>query len=380
MNHNELLNSLRKGDKDVLKTFEPYPQMVARLRAIAMNPIPYKDGMARELQNGDGSINFTSAGFKFALQSTTLVLADVIRQRRFEQSIADFADVLVGRGANLEAIQQTITYDAGGPFHEGDALMGTKQQISNVDVASAPITYPLKGWVKGYGWSVDEVARALQTNNWDLIKSRQKALQSNWDQGIQEVGFVGNPQDQTNYPGLLSNTLVTANTTFFPTALSTMTASQLDVIVAGLIGLYRANCNESNSNGGYPNRLVIPTSDWTGLGVNVAIAGSPIAQTRLEYITKAFAGICGAGFKILATPYANKARNAGFWAAGGTNRYALYNMDPETIHMDIPVQLQILAPATGNNYQFNGVGKGQYSGMNIFRVPEVMYFDAADSL
>ncbi len=380
MNHNELLNSLRKGDAGVLKTLAPYPMLQARLEEIARNPIAHKPGMHLEFRNADGSVNQASLGFKFAMQSTTLILADVIRQRFFEQAVADFAAVLVGRGANLDYIQQPMTFESGGPFHEGDTTMGTKQQIPTVDVAMSPFSYPLKGWVKGYTYSVDEVARALETNRWDLIKARLATLEKNWQLGIQQVGFVGNPNDLANYPGLLSNENVLVNQSLIAQPLSTMTSTQLDAFVAQIIGLYRANVNEANSNGGFPTTLVVPMSDWTGLGVNVAINGSSIAQTRLEYLTKAFQMICGKKFKILATPYANAIRNAGFWAPNGTNRYVLYNDDPETIHMDIPVQLQILAPATGNNYQWNGVGKGQYSGMNIFRVPEVMYFDDASSL
>jgi hypothetical protein len=193
---------------------------------------------------------------------------------------------------------------------------------------------------------------------------------------IQQTGFLGRASNLTAFPGLLSNTLPTVNQAFFPTLLSGMTSTQLDAIVGGLIALFRVNANETC----YPNTLVIPTKDMVGLGRNVSLNGTPISQTILEYVTKAFQGVCGKDFKILSTAYGNKERNAGYWAPNGTNRYALYRRDPETLHMDIPVDFTIGAPATGNNFQYNGVGYGQVSGMNIFRVPEVMYFDAADSL
>ena len=97
---------------------------------------------------------------------------------------------------------------------------------------------------------------------------------------------------------------------------------------------------------------------------------------------KIFKGICGPNFKILATAYGNKARNAGFLngLANGANRYALYRSDRETLHMDIPVDMILGAPATGNNFNWQGVGYGQFTGMIVYRIPEVMYFDAADSL
>lgn len=376
MRHAELLNSLRRGDQAVLKSFEGHPALLSRLVTIAQNPLPWKPGLQFELYNADGSVNQSGLGFKYAMQSTTLVLADTIKQKFYEEAIAKFATVLVGRGPWLDFIQQPMTFDAGGPFHEGDTTMATTQQIPTVDVAMSPLTFPLKGWNKGTRWANPEVERALATNNWDLIKARQAALEKNWQLGIQEVGFVGNPNDLANYPGLLSNTGISVDTTFIPGPLSTMTSAQLDLIVAGLIGKYRKNTNETR----FPNRLVVPMSDWTGLGVNIAIAGTPITMSRLEYLLKAFKGVCGDDFQILPTAYSNKERNAGWWAANGTNRYALYNNDPETIHMDIPVQMQLYAPATANNYQWNQVGAGQYGGMNVYRIPEVMYFDDASSL
>ena len=262
MNHNELLNSLRKADPAVLKKYEGHPQLAQRLMEIAANPIPWKPGLQFELLNSGGSIDQSSLGFKFAMQSTTLVLADVIHQRFYEEAIAKFASVLVGRGAWLDFLQQPQTFDAGGPFHEGDSNMATNQQIPVVNVGMSPITVPTQGWNKGYSWSIPEVERALATNNWDLIKSRQAALEKNWQLGIQEMGFVGNPNNLTNFPGLLSNTQVTVNTSFIPQAISTMTGAQINAFVAGLIGLYRSNTSETR----FPNRFVVPMSDWPGMG------------------------------------------------------------------------------------------------------------------
>lgn len=379
MNHNELLNSVRKGEMSTLKKFGAYPRLLARLEEIAANPISH-DAVMRtawrtELYNSDGSYNQSSLGFKFAMQSTTLVLADVIHQVYYEEAIAKFAKVMVGRGVWLDYIQQPFVA-MNGNFHSGDTGMATQAQVPNVEVGMSPITTPLRGWNYGAQWNNVEVERALATNNWNLIKSRQEAVQKLWDLGIQEQGFVGNPNDLANFPGLLSNEQITVNETFIPGPLSLMTGEQLNTFVAGFIALYRANC----ANTKWPNRFVVPESDWTGMGVNVSINGTPIAQTVKEYLLKAFKGVCGDKFEMLSTAYANQSRNAGWWSTNGTNRYALYNDDPETIRMEIPVQCQANAPATGNNYNWNQVWQGQYGGMNIYRAPEVMYFDDASSL
>lgn len=295
-------------------------------------------------------------------------------QKFYEEPIADFAPVLVGRGPWMENIKTNLTFDAAGPFEAGIMDLATRSQIANVEVGLSPISAAIFTWAKGYQYSVPEVQKALAANNWDVVGSKYKALVKNWQLGIQAIGFVGRSVDLANYPGLLSNPSVTVNNTFIPTSIANMTADQFNAFVAGIVQLYLTNCNEVR----FPNRFVIPRSDWAGLA-------SPVSPTfpmisKLEYLEKAFKGICGADFKILTTAYANKVRNQGFWAANGTNRYALYNNDRETLHMDIPVDLTINAPATGNNFQWNGVGAGQATGMIVYRVPEVLYFDAADSL
>lgn len=376
MKHNELLNSLRKGDAAVLAKYDGHPELLNRLLAVAQNPIAWKPGLDRELMNANGAVNQASLGFQYAIQTTTLIAAEVIQQKFYEEAIADFASVLVGRGPWMSSITQNLTFDAAGPFEQGIQDGATRTQIDNVEVGLAPVNVKNVPWYKGYTYSVPEVQMALASNNWDVVESKYKALTKNWQLGIQAVGFLGRKSNLSAFPGLLSNTGCTVNNTFIPTALSSMTADQLNTFIAGIVQLYLANCNEVR----FPNRFVIPRSDWAGLGVPMVVGTTPLAVSRKQYIEDMFKGICGGDFRLMTSAYGNKLRNAGYWAANGTNRYALYNNDRETLHMDIPVDLTIGAPATGNNFQWQGVGYGQFSGMNVFRIPEVMYFDAADSI
>lgn len=376
MKHNELLNSLRKGDQKVLTEFGGHPELLNALIQIAQNPIPWKRGLEQEFLNANGTVNQSSMGFQYAIQTTTLISADVIRQRFYEEPIADFAEVLVGRGPWMSSITQNMTFDAAGPFEQGIQDAATKTQIDNVEVSLAPVNVKNVPWIKGYMYSIIELQQALASNNWDVVESKLKALKKNWDLGIQAVGFVGRRANLAAFPGLLSNQGVTVDQTFIPTSMSNMTDVQLNAFITGIVQKFLTNCNEVR----FPNRFVIPRSDWAGMGVPMVVSSTPLAISRRQYIQEMFEGICGKDFKMLPTAYANKVRNAGYWATNGTNRYALYNNDPETVHMDIPVDLTVGAPATANNFQWQGVAYGQFSGMNVFRPLEVMYFDAVDSL
>ena len=374
MRHNELLNSLRKQDPKVLGQFESRPELLNQLLGIAKNPVAWKPGLDRELKNTNGAIDQSSLGFQYTIQTTTLIAAEVVMQKFYEEPVADFAPVLVGRGPWMEDIKTNLTFDAAGPFEQGIQNLATRSEISNVEVGMSPITAKIATWAKGYTYSVPEVQKALASNNWDIVASKYKALVKNWQLGIQAVGFLGRKSDLDNFPGLLSNAAVTVNNTFIPDTISSLSAADFSTFVAGIVQLYLTNCNEVR----YPNRFAMPRADYVGLT-------SPVSSTypmisKLEYLEKAFKAVCGPDFKILASAYGNKARNAGYWSASGTDRYALYNADRETIHMDIPVDLFLNAPATGNNFNWQGVGAGQFTGMIVYRVPEVLYFDSVASI
>jgi len=374
MRHNELLNSLRKGDPKTLQKYEGHPELLNQLLAIAANPIPWKPGLDRELKNANGAIDQSALGFQYTIQTTTLIAAEVVTQKFYEEPIADFADVLVGRGPWMEDIKTNLTFDAAGPFEQGIQNLATRSEIANVEVSMSPITAKIATWAKGYTYSVPEVQKALASNNWDIVASKYKALVKNWQLGIQSVGFLGRISDLANYPGLLTNQAVNVNTTFITGPLADMSAANFSLFVSGILQLYLTNCNEVR----YPNRFVMPRSDQVGMTAPFSSTYPMIS--KLEYLKKAFQAVCGEDFKILATAYGNKARNAGYHAVAGTNRYALYNADKETIHMDIPVDLFLNAPATGNNFNWQGVGVGAFTGMIAYRVPEVLYFDDAASL
>jgi hypothetical protein len=46
-----------------------------------------------------------------------------------------------------------------------------------------------------------------------------------------------------------------------------------------------------------------------------------------------------------------------------------------TLFVDVPVPFNLTPAGTSNNFQFDGVGFMQFSGVTILRIPEVMYFD-----
>ncbi len=237
-------------------------------------------------------------------------------------------------------------------------------------MGTAPITTKIVTWAKGYQYTVPEVQKALASTNWDVVSSKMEALKRNWDLGIQKVAFLGFLPDLTHVAGLLTNSQVTADTGTITKNISTMSSAELSTLVATIMGAYFSNSN----NTVLPNKFIIPMDDYLGLATPFA-SGFPIVS-MLSYLEDAFKKITGnANFKILPLAYASATNNAGYVSVSGKQRYVLYRDDVDTLAMDLPVDFYLSPAGTGNNFQWNGVGAGQFTGVTIYRPAEVIYFD-----
>ena len=198
------------------------------------------------------------------------------------------------------------------------------------------------------------------------------AHKRNWDLGIQKIAFLGRKSDLENVPGLLSNTQVNANTAVISAAISELSPDDFNDLVATILGAYGQN----NDFTATPDRFVMPISDYLGMAAPVSPTFPNVS--KLQYLEDAFKRITmKADFKILPLAYGDQARNTGYWAPAGTNRYVLYNKDAETLRMDIPVDFFLSPAGTANNFNWQGVGAGQFTGTIAYRPAELLYFDWA---
>jgi ABC-type multidrug transport system fused ATPase/permease subunit len=62
------------------------------------------------------------------------------------------------------------------------------------------------------------------------------------------------------------------------------------------------------------------------------------------------------------------------------NRYALYNKNQDVLEMNIPVSYTSTIAGSYNNFQFQSVAYGQYTGVKVYRPKEILYFDFMSDL
>ena len=322
-----------------------------------------------QLENANGAISDVSLGYQYAIQTTTLIRARVIEQKFYKVPFAEYIPVEVGTGAFLEDIKTNLTFDAAGSFESG--IQGTSSgptQVAQVHVGTSPRTAAIVTWAKGYQYNMVELKKALASNNWDIVESKMKALKRNWDLGLQQVAFLG-LQSNSAIPGLLTNSDVTEDTDTIKAFIHSLSYSDFATLVQNLLAAYFANSNYTV----LPDHFAIPVEDFLGLETPVSPQFPTVSM--LEFLEKAFKKATqNPNFKIVPIAYCDQVNNAGFGGeALGKNYYVLYRNDPETLKMDIPVDMILNPAATGDNFNWNGVGVGQFTGTVIYRIPEVYY-------
>jgi hypothetical protein len=335
-------------------------------KSLGWNP-----GMAMSLLNSNGDVDVSTLGYQYTIQTTSQIRAQVVHQKFYEIPFADYVPVIPGTGAWMEDIKTNLVYDTAGAFDTGViSLASSNNKLAQVDVGISPVSAKIATWAKGYQYSIPEVKKALASNNWDVVSSKMEALKRNWDIGIQKVAFLGFSSDLTNLPGLLTNANVNSNTSLIPSNISAMSSATFATLVAGILAAYFANSN----NTVLPDTFEIPMDDYLGLTVPVA-SGFPVVS-QLTYLENAFKQATqNPNFMIYGLAYGTAANNAGYITAGGKSRYVLYRNDPETIKMDLPVDFILTPAGTSNNFQFQGVGAGQFTGAIAYRPAEILYFD-----
>ena len=332
--------------------------------------IPWRPGY--KLHNADGNIDSSTLGYNYTMQTTTFIRERVVKQKFYEIPIADFVPVDVGTGAWMEDIKTNLVYDVAGAFESGViSLASSPAALSTVDVGTAPINAKVVTWAKGYQYSVPEVSKALATNNWDVVSGKLGALSKNWQLGLQKIAFLGLLQDLADVPGLLTNSAVTINTSVITANISSLGTTAFQALVANILATYAANANYT----AMPDTFVMPLNDYLGLGT-AASSGYPV-NSMLSYLLNFFKEITGEkDFKILPLAYSQAAQNAGYInGSSGKNRYCLYRRNPETLKMDIPVDFTLNPAGTANNFNWQGVGAGQFTGAIFYRPAEGIYFD-----
>jgi hypothetical protein len=305
-------------------------------------------------------------GYEVNITTLTTIAKKITEQKFFEIAPADYLPVRVGEGAWSTNLVTYRSFSLGDDFMAGVINTGSNNdRLAAADAGVDSVTVKVSNWAKSIHWSLPDLQLAAKSGNWDLVTTKEKARKKNWDLGIQKIAFLGG--GQPGVLGLLNQAGIETNTTFLTKAISTMTPSELKAFCAGILEKYRANCNRT----AWPTHFIIPESDYLGLAAPSS-ADFPL-KSVLAVLEETFKIMTKKpDFKILPLAYADAAYNA----AAGINKqcYVLLNYEEESLRMDIPVDYTNTLANSIDNFSFQNVGYGQFTGVQAYRPKELIYF------
>ena len=324
-----------------------------------------------ELRNANGDIATTSLAYQYATDRLSFIRSKIVEQTFYEVLPSDFFDVIPGEGAFSQNIITNVSIKTAGGFRQGKIGTGAHgSKLAVADAAVTPIYTFVRNWALAVEYSIFDVEQSAFSGNWDIVEAKHRSRKKDWDLGIQEIAFLGDIDDLTNFPGLFTQPNVNIDTTTIGANISSLSAADFATFVSKIVGAYLSNANQTV----FPNTFVIPQDDWAGLATPVSSTYPNIS--KLAYLQQTFDAIVPKGkVKIMPSAYGMSAYNA---AAGVTRqRYVLYRRDIDTLFQEIPVDFQTTQVGTLNNFNFQDVAYGQFAGVTVVKPLEVLYFDHA---
>ena len=317
--------------------------------------------------------NAAPSGYEQTISTLTQIKTDIIEQDFYtvgenQGGIAAFVPIKVGEGAFTEESLYYTNFKLDGNFASGIMGQGAGTRKGKTNVGYDAVRLPNFFWSGEMDYSIIELEQSSRNMGSviSLITQREEARKTEWDLGIQETVFLGQP-DLTNIDGLLTLSGITTDVATLTKPLSAMTATEINAFAKDIVKVYFNNTNKTK----LPTHFCIPTADFLGLPTFVA-ENQPLIS-KATFLEQAFQQATqNPNFKITHTAYNNKDSNN-----LGVNRYVLYRNDSKTLEMNIPIDYTSTTFGTVNNFDFTNVAYGQFSGIIAKKPLEIYYLDNA---
>lgn len=315
-----------------------------------------------------------TAGYNIDFTALTTILKTYVEEKFFKIAPADFVPIAEGEGAYSDQLIRYRVFDSSDDFEKGILDTGEgDSRLAETDIAVDAVPLPVVDWAKLRRYNLIELQKATKANNFGLIEKKEKSRKRNYDLGIQRTAFLGS-RKLPLHKGLLNQDTgagtdeVTLNTTFITNAgVGGLTGQELNNFAAQLIPLFRDNCNGTEM----PNCFIMPEDER--LKLSASSSNTFHIKSKLQFLLEAFKEATeNPDFKIKGVLYANPNRSGG---ALTLKRYALYYMSPDTMQMELPVGYTPTAMQSIDGFEFRNVAYAEYTGVKVYRAPELMYFD-----
>jgi hypothetical protein len=330
-------------------------------------------------------------GMEVNITTLTTLMKKISEQKFFEITPSEYMPVVAGgEGAWSTNLVTYRSFLVGDSFFKGKINMGGNNgRLSTVSTAVDSVMTKVYTIAFEIGWTLMELQTAAKAGNWDMVSNLEKSRKKTCDLGIQQVAFLGEPgfNGVSSAPnvvnGLLTQPGITVDTTTITGPLSNMDAATFTTFLKLMLQVFRKNCFSS----AWPNRFVIPESDFLGLMTPMSPTFPAQGTSKLKWLEENlgimthFDGKEGRDqFKILPCKYGDGGFAGSFGGDSANQVYALYNSNEESFRMNLPVPYTTSLANSLNNVQFQNGAWLQYTGLQALRPLEMVYFKHAASL
>lgn len=329
------------------------------------DPEVYARGVYQNLKASNALFDVPNSGVIQTVDTLTTIMDKSIKAKYYTTPfpLNDYVKMDVGRGAYGTSIFQFATAYTGSTFAEcivNPASTGIHNNATS-DIRIDGISIKNNFFRNDYSVSNEELRMAAAGRvSFDIVETKEEGRKKLWDLGIQESHFLGIGDNK----GLLNQSGVTVNTSLLPAKPAALTVAQIKAFAGSAIATYYAQTNGTY----FPNRWLMPTASYMGLGVPYGDTfGMPTLKTVLENAFKE----AGApdDFKIVHTIYANTA------SAGGRGRHVLYNNDVDNIVRYIPKPYTPHPLFPLGSLDMISQAEGQFTGVQVKKPETVLYID-----
>lgn len=350
------------------------PLMVTRSGAV-WNPYEQVgDASDEQFLNSLDAEYHNSLGAEQTISTLTAILPDIIKQKNYKvANLSSFVNIAVGKGNPFAAEMMNFAQrNLASDFESGLSNMRSNAPDGQSDnLALEPIKRQVITWTKYMNYNMlENRTMATATGGMvDYLKAQTELRKDLYDLGIQDTVFWGLKSNPTDFQGLLTQSDVTINTTLITKKIADMTTAEINAFVGAVYEAYRANCNRTAQ----PEIFLIPEDDFNGLAKQYSetIGG----LTRIQLLEDAFKLLTGnSNFQVLSTPFAMASYNAAITGLN-KNRYVLYNKDPKSLIMDVPIDFTVTLPVPVDGINFKSAAYSRFTGVKQLRAPEMLYFD-----
>lgn len=306
-----------------------------------------------------------SLGYEINITTLTTIMKKISEQKFFEIAPADYIPIRVGEGAWSSNLVTYRSFNLADDFSTGVMNTGgNNARLATADAGVDSLSIKVINWAKSIGWSIFDLELAAKSGNWDLVTSKERARKKNWDLGIQKVAFLGLAGDP-NCLGLYNQVGVTVDTTTLTGPIGQLSSANLSTFIGAMLGVYRVN----NGHTAWPTHFIVPESDYLTLATPSS-SSFPL-KSILQLMQETLQVMTGnKNFKILPSAYGDR-------AVSGLSKqvYVLLNYDEESIRMDLPVDYTNTLANSIDNFSFQNVGYGQFTGVLAYRPQELYYLE-----